>query len=135
MKYSAGILFYKKLNNEVLVLIVHPSGNYNRNAPYSIPKGEINKGELPIDTAIRECEEEVNIKVGYESVHYLNEIIYSSKKKKVICFKCEIEKEVIGSIKSWEIDDLKWVNLDLAKEMLMKDQKIFIDDLKEFLKI
>ena len=39
MKQSAGTLLYRQGPEGLEVLIVHPSGAYNRKAPWSIPKG------------------------------------------------------------------------------------------------
>ena len=40
MRQSAGILLYREGPQGLEVLLVHPSGAYNRRAPWSIPKGE-----------------------------------------------------------------------------------------------
>ena len=39
MKQSAGTLLYRCSAAGLEVLLVHPSGNYNRHKPWSIPKG------------------------------------------------------------------------------------------------
>ena len=65
MKTSAGILVYKKENNEILFFIAHPGGPFWKNkdiGAWSIPKGEFNKDENAFDAAIREFEEETGIK-------------------------------------------------------------------------
>jgi ADP-ribose pyrophosphatase YjhB (NUDIX family) len=58
IKISAGLVVIQ--NNKIL--LVHPTG-----APwwgtYSIPKGEIDDKENPLDAAIRETEEETGIKI------------------------------------------------------------------------
>ena len=60
---SAGlaIVYQKKL------LILHPT-NHRWNDGYSIPKGKLEKGEEPIDAAIRETYEEAGIQVPRELV-------------------------------------------------------------------
>ena len=51
MKQSAGVLLYRATGQNpsaggaLEVLLVHPSGYYNRRAPWSIPKGLPNAGE------------------------------------------------------------------------------------------
>ncbi len=60
-KTSAGILMYRKVNDGTEVFLVHPGGPFfsNRDAGvWSIPKGEIDKGEDPLAAAQREFEEE-----------------------------------------------------------------------------
>ena len=44
------------------VLLAHATGR-KWNAGYGIPKGHLEKGESPLDAAIRETHEEVGIKV------------------------------------------------------------------------
>jgi len=43
------------------VLLVHPSGWYNRGKPWSIPKGELDAGEGEETTALRETREETGL--------------------------------------------------------------------------
>jgi len=38
-KLSAGTLLYRWIDGTLEVLLVHPAGNYNRRAPWGIPKG------------------------------------------------------------------------------------------------
>ncbi|MDL2398317.1 NUDIX domain-containing protein [Rhizobium mayense] len=55
MKKSAGILMYRRMENDVLVLLVHPGGPFWRNrdeGAWSIPKGEYLEDE-PAETAAR----------------------------------------------------------------------------------
>ncbi|MDL2410723.1 NUDIX domain-containing protein [Rhizobium calliandrae] len=55
MKKSAGIPMYKKMESDVLVLLVHPGGPFWRKrdeGAWSIPKGEYLEDE-PVETAAR----------------------------------------------------------------------------------
>ena len=54
MMESAGALLYRQDGEAWEVLLVHPSGNYNRKAPWSIPKGLPDSGEDLEDAARRE---------------------------------------------------------------------------------
>jgi len=65
MKTSAGILVYKKQNDDILFFIAHPGGPFWKNkdiGAWSIPKGEFTSEENAFDAAIREFEEETGIK-------------------------------------------------------------------------
>ena len=62
MKQSAGTLLYRQGPDGLEVLIVHPSGAYNRRAPWSIPKGEPDPFETDLEiTARRETWEETGV--------------------------------------------------------------------------
>ena len=65
MKESAGTLLYRRGAGGALeVLLVHASGNYNRKAPWGIPKGLVDPGETPEQTARRETLEETGVVAG-----------------------------------------------------------------------
>ena len=61
MKQSAGTLLYREGPSGLEVLIVHPSGGYNRNAPWSLPKGQPDEGEALEAAARRETLEETGV--------------------------------------------------------------------------
>ena len=68
-KKSAGILAYRKTENEYEVLLVHPGGPFwakkDLNA-WSVPKGEFEEGEAPLKAAIREFKEETSHDISGE---------------------------------------------------------------------
>ena len=65
MKQSAGTLLYREGPRGLEVLLVHPSGNYNRKKPWSIPKGEPDPDETDLEaTARRETLEETGVTAG-----------------------------------------------------------------------
>jgi len=60
-KRSAGILLFRFVGNQLLVLLVHPGEPFWRKkdiSAWSIPKGEIEGAETPEAAALREFEEE-----------------------------------------------------------------------------
>jgi predicted NUDIX family NTP pyrophosphohydrolase len=60
-KQSAGILLYRKTDNELQVLLVHPGGPFFKNkdeGSWTIPKGEFLDDEEPLAAAKREFHEE-----------------------------------------------------------------------------
>src|SRR5690606_867902 len=59
---SAGTLLYRRADDgSFAVLIVHPSGNYNRRDPWGIPKGLLDEGESLEEAARRETLEETGV--------------------------------------------------------------------------
>jgi len=61
---SAGILMFRRMGGTIQVLLVHPGGPFWRNkdaGAWSIPKGEIEPGENPVDVAQRELREELGV--------------------------------------------------------------------------
>ena len=60
-KQSAGILLWKRADRGVRVLLVHPGGPFwaaRDLGAWTVPKGEIEAGEAPLDAALREFGEE-----------------------------------------------------------------------------
>lgn len=70
-KKSAGILWYHVKNDVLQVFLVHPGGPFwrNKNAgTWSIPKGEFEEGEDPLQAAKREMQEETGIDPDIEGL-------------------------------------------------------------------
>lgn len=76
MERSAGILF---LNNGSVLM-----GHATETPHWDIPKGHIEKGESPINAAIRECFEETGVVVEQHELLSLGLIDYTSKKS--LCY-------------------------------------------------
>src|SRR6476659_726983 len=76
-RLSAGLLMYRRRGGGVEVFLVHPGGPWwvNKDAgAWSIPKGEPNADEQPIDTARREFYEETGVAVGDVTLVPLGEV-------------------------------------------------------------
>lgn len=132
MKNSAGTLLYRGQLPQIEVLLVHPSGGYNRRAPWSIPKGETaeNEGDLE-STARRETLEETGIQPGV--LTGLGFIDYKKSRKRVHCFAGPAPPESSPRCASWEVDQARFVPLDEARKLLHPDQAAFLDRLLDFL--
>lgn len=146
MKKSAGILLYKKVKDELLVLLVHPGGPYWKNkdaGSWSVPKGEFTEDEAPLDAAVREFEEETGTKPQGDFIA-LNPVKLKSGKL-VYAWACERDLDV-NSIKSnefeieWppksgilkkfpEIDKAAWFQVAEAMEKINPPQEKFITEL------
>ena len=69
-RVSAGLLMYRTTRGELEVFLAHPGGPFftrKDKGHWTIPKGEIEKGEDHLSTAIREFQEEVGLEVDPES--------------------------------------------------------------------
>ena len=145
---SAGILVYKHLGNEVLVLLVHPGGPYWRSkdaGAWSIPKGECGEGEDAEVAARREFAEEV----GSMLAGPLSSLgcIRQAGGKRVEAFAIQGDFDVSrlssntfevewpprsGRVQSFpEVDRASWFSLAEAREKINVGQRTFIDRLEE----
>jgi predicted NUDIX family NTP pyrophosphohydrolase len=133
MKQAAGTLLYRDGSHGVEVLIVHPSGPYNRKAPWSIPKGEPNSDESDLEkTARRETWEETGVEVSGPLVA-LGSMIYKKSRKEVHCFAGAAPDGAEPRVASWEIDQARFVPIEEARNLLHPDQCVFLDRLMEHL--
>jgi predicted NUDIX family NTP pyrophosphohydrolase len=131
MKQSAGTLLYRSGKQGMEVLLVHPSGHYNRAAPWSIPKGVPDPGETLEDAARRETEEEAGIRPG--KLVPLGSIDYVKSRKRVHCFTGSAPEGSEARCASWEIDCAEFVPLAEARAKLHPDQVPFLDRLSALL--
>jgi predicted NUDIX family NTP pyrophosphohydrolase len=131
MRQSAGTLLYRAGANGLEVLLVHPSGPYNRNAPWSIPKGEPGDETDLEETARRETQEEAGITTG--PLIPLGHIDYRKSRKRVHCFAGRAPHDAAPRCASWEIDQVRFVPLAEARSLLHPDQVVFLDRLTDYL--
>lgn len=134
MKQSAGTLLYRSAETGLEVLLVHPSGAYNRHAPWSIPKGVPNQGETDLAaTARRETWEETGIAAG--SLVSLGEMIYKKSRKQVFCFAGPAPADADPRPACWEVDRAEFLPLEQAREKIHPDQAIFLERLLQHLEL
>ena len=128
MKQSAGLLLWRKSERGLEVLIVHPSGAYNRSAPWSIPKGMPDGLEDLERTARREVAEETGVVVAGPVVP-LGHIEYQKSKKRVHAFAAPLPEGQTPRCAQWEIDRAELLPLEDARKLLHADQAAFLDRL------
>ena len=130
------------------MLIVHPGGPYWSKkdiGAWSIPKGEFDDDENPLDAAIREFQEEMGEKVIGDFISLSP--VKQKNGKIVYAFALELEFD-ISKIKSntftieWppksgvrkefpEIDRGKWFDFKTSKQKLNQQQAAIIDELEK----
>jgi predicted NUDIX family NTP pyrophosphohydrolase len=129
MKQSAGTLLYRRREGRLEVLLVHPSGNYNRHKPWSIPKGLPDLGEELEQAARRETLEEAAVKAG--ELVPLGSIDYRKSGKRIHCFAGAAPDDSAPRCASWEVDRAEFLPLDEARRLIHPDQAPFLDRLLE----
>jgi 8-oxo-dGTP pyrophosphatase MutT (NUDIX family) len=128
VKTAAGCLVRARFAGRWHYLIVHPSGNYNRRAPYTIPKGLLEPGESMEETAVRETQEEAG--VACRIIAPLGEVVYRKSPKRVVGFLAEpivAPEETSLPPGDWEVDRVEFHPADEARARLHPDQTPFID--------
>jgi len=133
MKQSAGTLLYRQTSSGTEVLIVHPSGNYNRHAPWSIPKGLPDAGESLEDAARRETREETGIDPT-GPLEPLGSVRYTKSRKQIHAFAGPADPNARPRCASWEVDRAEFVPLDRARELLHPEQLPLLDRLETLLR-
>ena len=146
MKKSAGILFYHFNNQIPEVFLVHPGGPFWKNkdnGSWTIPKGEITEGELPLDAAIREVKEETGLTCNGAFI----ELDPLKQKSGKLVYAWALEKEIdpsqitsntfemewpprSGKFKQFpEVDKAGWFTIGEARQRIISGQAGFIDEL------
>ena len=148
MKKSVGILYFKREEETIKVLLCHPGGPYWEGThlhSWGIPKGELDKKEKVKEAAIREFKEETNLKVEGEITFLYTKKV--SNNKLVTIFYREQDLD-LSNCKSntfpleWpkgsniineypENDKFEWIEIEEAYNLIFKQQKVFLDKLKE----
>jgi predicted NUDIX family NTP pyrophosphohydrolase len=132
MRESSGTLLYRQRGGLTEVLIVHPSGHYNRRAPWSIPKGKAEDGEPLEAAARRETLEEAGVAAGALSL--LGSVELKRSRKRIHAFAGPAPEDAAPRCASWEVDRAEFMPLAAARELLHPDQAPLIDRLQKLLK-
>ena len=144
---SAGLLLYRRVDHELEVLLVHPGGPYwaRKDAgAWSVPKGEYEPGEDPLEVARREFTEELGVASPDGSPAPLGEIRQSGGKI-VTAWAQEGDLDAIdihsntfemewpprsGRTQEFpEVDEAAWFRIPEARDKLNRGQLPFLDRL------
>ncbi len=148
-KLSAGLLVYRRTDAGLEVLLVHPGGPLwarKDDGAWSVPKGEYEPSEDPLEVARREFEEEIGqTPPGNEPV-WLGELRQPSGKV-VSAWATEGDLDVrevrsnsfemewpprSGRTREFpEVDRAGWFGLEEARRKLLRGQVGFLDRLTE----
>lgn len=146
MRKSAGLLLYRKRDAATEFLLVHPGGPFWKNkdeGAWSIPKGEFEDGEDPLNAAKREFQEETGFIIEGDFIE-LNPVKQQSGKM-IYCWgvKADIDADNITSnlfslewpprsgkfIEIPEVDRAGWFVYETAKKKLIPGQVSLLDEL------
>jgi predicted NUDIX family NTP pyrophosphohydrolase len=127
-KLSSGTLLYRYVGDAIEVLLVHPAGNYNRRAPWGIPKGAPDPDETMEDTARRETREETGLDYT-EPLTDLGYVDYTRSKKRVHGFAGRAPEGASPRCASWEVDKAEFIEITRARRIIHPDQAALLDRL------
>ncbi|MFD2582309.1 NUDIX domain-containing protein [Pedobacter vanadiisoli] len=146
MKQSAGILLFRKKDQEIEFFLAHPGGPFFINKDqgfWTVPKGEIDENEEPLAAAIREFAEETGEKLSGDFIE-LTPIVQKGGKK-VFCWAIagNLAPEVFvsntfelewpprsGKRQSYpEMDKAAWFNYPDAVKYINERQIALLDEL------
>ena len=147
-KQSAGIVLYRWNKKQVEIFLVHPGGPFFAKkdlGAWSIPKGEFNDGEDPLETAKREFSEETGQKIlgkflplapvkqkGGKTV-YAWAVEGDANADEIHSNTFSIEWPPRSGIQREfpEVDKAGWFSISTAKEKINQSQATLIDELLE----
>jgi predicted NUDIX family NTP pyrophosphohydrolase len=148
-KTSAGLLLYRR-RDRVEVFLVHPGGPFwakKDEGAWSLPKGEFNDGEDPLDAAIREFSEETGMSLDG---HFAPLTPLKQPSGKIIhawaveadCDPSQIHSNTFsmewppksGQMKDFaEVDRAAWFALPEARRRIIPGQVGFLTEVRDLL--
>jgi predicted NUDIX family NTP pyrophosphohydrolase len=149
--HSAGIILFRRAHDQYQVLLVRPGGPFwtkRRTGAWMIPKGMIESGEAPAETALREFEEELGTSLSCTPFHLCR--VRQSGGKLVDAFAVEGDLDVrnirsnmfelehprgSGRFQSFpEVEEARWFSPAEARAQMLPSQVPILDALEEKLR-
>ena len=147
-KQSAGLLLYRKRRGSIEVFLVHPGGPFWANkddGAWSIPKGEFDACEDPLEAAKREFQEETSVVVVGK---YLPLTPVRQRGGKIVyawAVRSDLDAAMVksnafsiqwppgsGKMREFpEIDRAKWFKIILARRKILKSQLGLLEQLEQ----
>jgi predicted NUDIX family NTP pyrophosphohydrolase len=143
---------FRRRGAELEVFLVHPGGPFwaNKDAgAWMVPKGEYVDGELPLDAARREFQEETGFEASGEFIDLGTVRQASGKLVRAWAFEGDCDPQKLTSnlcMVEWpprsgreieipEVDRGAWYPLSAAKSAILKSQLPFLDELRTKLRV
>ena len=150
-KESAGIVLYRYRDSTLEIFLVHPGGPFWKNkdsGAWSIPKGEFDLREDPLQAARREFHEETGCSVDGSFIALGPVRQAGGKIVHAWAVEGDCEAESISSNSftiEWpprsrqrkefpEVDRAGWFSLESARQKILKGQLMLLDELQRILK-
>ncbi len=141
---------YKYEGKELQVLLAHPGGPFwakKEWASWSIPKGEFEETEEPLNAALREMTEETGltpsgkfielspVKLKSGKIIYAFAVEGSADPSKHVSNNFDMEwPPKSGKKQSFpEVDRIEWFNVEEAMKRIIEGQKVIIEELSGLL--
>src|ERR1700716_3144164 len=131
-KTSAGLLLYRHNDGALVVFLVHPGGPFwarKDDGAWSIPKGEFEPGEDPLDAARREFTEETSLTAAGDFVPLKPLKQPSGKLVHAWAVKGDADPALVRSNtfafkgrEYPEVDRAAWLGLDGARKNILRAQ-------------
>ena len=131
-KLSSGTVLWRMVDGALEVLLVHPAGNYNRRAPWGIPKGAPDPEEELEATARRETREETGLDIT-DALVDLGYVDYTRSKKRVHGYAAPAPQDAAPRCASWEVDKVEFIEITRARRIIHPDQAALLDRLQRHL--
>ncbi|MCD8094793.1 MAG: NUDIX domain-containing protein [Ruminococcus sp.] len=129
-KSCGGIVYRKYHGNTEILLIKHINSGH-----WSFPKGHVEPGESETETALREIKEETGMDVIIDPT-FRELVTYSPRKdtEKVVVYFVAMAKKGMPVAQENEIAQVKWVEIDIAANMLAyENDRLIVNKAKKFI--
>lgn len=129
---AAGALAWREKGDRVQVLLVHRP----RYDDWSIPKGKLDKGETFPAAAVREVAEETGYRVRLHRPLPASVYLLPDGRTKIVQYWTATVRAKIrpGPVDRGEIDEVRWVPLDEAENLVTRQgDQVPLDALRRFL--
>jgi len=139
-KTSAGLLLYRHKAGALEIFLVHPGGPFwakKDDGAWSIPKGEFQSGEDPLDAARREFTEETSLTASGDFVALKplkqpgGKVVHAwAVKGDADPARVRSNSFVLKGREYPEIDRAAWFGLAEARKKILRGQVGFLDELE-----
>jgi predicted NUDIX family NTP pyrophosphohydrolase len=149
-KTSAGLLLYRKGEDGLEIFLIHPGGPFWSKkdiGAWSIPKGEIEPEEDPLDAARREFREETGFSMEGPFLRLTPRRQNSGKTVHAWAVEGDVDPSAVSSVTftlEWpprsgkqrefpEVDRAGWFSIMQAREKILPGQAGFLEELEQLL--